>query len=156
MGVRMTGAADAMAAIEIKIIATRVIEDAIALSPYKREWKRDVSLEQRLSHGRGGKVEREAQALAKYLPDFSCCNPLQIRLYQCNKNCVVASNRTGDFRNSSAINFHRDGGGEPRFTPRDQHAIACCHETQETGRRGTVWSLWQPIKTAVLYDPQVL
>jgi hypothetical protein len=58
----MTGAADAMAAIEIKIIATRVIEDPIAFSSHEREPKRDVSREHRLSHKRGGKLQKEAQS----------------------------------------------------------------------------------------------
>ncbi len=132
------------------------LQDPIAFSPHERERKRDVSREQRSSHGRRGKVQKEAQSLAEYLPDFSCCSPLQIRLNQRNKNCVIPGNRTGDFGNSSAINFHRDRGGEPRFTSRDQHAIASWHETQETVSGGTLWSLWQSIKTAELYDPQLL
>ena len=94
--------------------------------------------------------------LAEYLPDFSCCDPLLIRLEQRNKNCVIPCNRTGDFGNSGAVNFHRHCGREPRFTPRHQHTIASRHQTQETGRRGTVWGFWQSIKTAMLYDPQLL
>jgi hypothetical protein len=58
----MTGAADAMAAIKIKIRAPRVIEDPIAFSPDEREPKRDVSREQRLSHKRGGKLQKETQS----------------------------------------------------------------------------------------------
>jgi hypothetical protein len=100
-----------------------------------------------------GKYKRRRSRLAEYLPDFPCCSPLQIRLNQRNKNCVIPGNRTGDFRNSGAINFYRDRRGEPRFTPRHQQAIANWRETQETGRRGAVWNLWQPIKTAVFYDP---
>ena len=61
----MTGTADAMAAIEIEIIAPGVIEDPIAFSPHERERKRDVSSEQRSSHGRGSKVQKEAAVLAE-------------------------------------------------------------------------------------------
>jgi hypothetical protein len=62
MRVRMTGAAHAMAAIEIKITAPSVIEDPIALSPYERERKRGVSRKQRTSHHRAGKVQNEPQS----------------------------------------------------------------------------------------------
>jgi hypothetical protein len=58
----MTGAADAMAAIEIKIIAPGVIEDPVAVSPHERERKGFVSLKQRQSHDRGGKVQKEPQS----------------------------------------------------------------------------------------------
>src|SRR5262249_5613148 len=45
--VRVTSAADAMAAIEIKIIASSRIEDPIPFPLYEREWKRRVSGKQR-------------------------------------------------------------------------------------------------------------
>jgi hypothetical protein len=45
VGVRMTSAADAMAAIEIKIIASSGIEDPIAFSLYKREWEKECKSE---------------------------------------------------------------------------------------------------------------
>jgi hypothetical protein len=57
----MTGAADAMAAIEIKIIAPGVIEDPVTVSPHERERKRYVSREQRPSHERGDQVQKEPQ-----------------------------------------------------------------------------------------------
>jgi hypothetical protein len=62
VGVRVTSAADAMAAIEIKIIAPGVIDDPIAFSLYERERKRGVSRKQRPGHKHGGEVENELQS----------------------------------------------------------------------------------------------
>jgi hypothetical protein len=58
----VTSAADAMAAVEIKIIASSGIEDPIAFSVYKREWERSISLKQRPSHEHGSKVPNEWQS----------------------------------------------------------------------------------------------
>jgi hypothetical protein len=58
---RVASAADAMAAIEIKIIASSSIEDPIAFSLYKREWERSVSLKQRPSHKHKGEAQNEPQ-----------------------------------------------------------------------------------------------
>jgi hypothetical protein len=60
--VRLTGAANAMAAREIKIIAPGVIEDPVAVSPHEWERKGFVGREQRQSHERGGKVQKEPQS----------------------------------------------------------------------------------------------
>jgi hypothetical protein len=62
MGMRVTSAADAMAAIEIKIIASSSVENPIAFSLYKREWERSVSLKQRPSHKHGGKAQNKRQS----------------------------------------------------------------------------------------------
>jgi hypothetical protein len=51
-----------MAAIVIKISAPGVIEDPVAVSPHERERKGFVSLKQRQSHDRGGKVQKEPQS----------------------------------------------------------------------------------------------
>jgi hypothetical protein len=62
VGMRVTSAADAMAAIEIKIIASSSVENLIAFSLYKREWERSVSLKQRPSHKHGGKAQNKRQS----------------------------------------------------------------------------------------------